>query len=468
MKSFLLTLRTLGAGLFSLALVLSAGSASAATTSIANLPVLNVDGTGQVKPNLMLLYDNSGSMAYTFTPDYIDDGNTCRSRLLMSSGTRSCTVGHPPFNSPDFNRQYYNPKLRYLPPVYDDGSYYPSQTRANTTAWTVVSTDKFGKNNTNLLGNGASTTNLVNNVPDLKWCNEVVNSQGVRSAGTDCVFNTATYSYPSDTRYMPVSFGTNPYYYNINVAEYCTDANMKSCTTAAVGAPAPAGFPIAAKVRWCNSRALTNCQAKYVGAYVYPRFSNPNSGVVGAYGTLTIGASAGANAVSISSVSVVESGTAVVITDRSVTASGGTNSATKQAQLAIDLAASIIAKTGLANQYTACVRTPGASSVPNCATAFGITLGANNIVAIVPLDCTPGATSKNIGQCSLLADGTRDGWAIAATSPASLVTPAVGAKAVLTVSGSGRDSTNNRTALASLQLGADHGFADVRTKSQQQ
>jgi type IV pilus assembly protein PilY1 len=453
MKSFLLSLRTVGAGLFSLALVLSAGSASAGTTTIANLPVLNVDGTGQVKPNLMLLYDNSGSMAYTFTPDYIDDGNTCRSRLLMSTATRSCTVGHPPFNSPDFNRQYYNPKLRYLPPVYDDGSYYPSQTSANTTAWTAVSTDKFGRNNTNLLGNGAATTNLVNNVPDLKWCNEVVSSQGVRSAGTDCGFNTATYSYPNDTRFMPVSFGTNPYYYNINVAEYCTDATMKSCTTAAVGAPAPAGFPIAAKVRWCNSRALTTCQAKYVGAFVYPRFSNPNSGVVGAYGTLTIGTTTGANAVSISSVSVVESGTAVVITDRSVTASGGTNSAAKQAQLAIDVAASIIAKTGLANQYTACVRTPGTSSVPNCATAFGITLGANNIVAIVPLDCTPGATSKSIGQCSLLADGTRDGWAVAATSPASLVTPAVGAKAVLTVAGTGRDSTNNRTTLASLQLG---------------
>lgn len=456
MNSFLVTLRTLGAGLFGLALVLSAGSASADITTIAPLPVLNVDGTGQVKPNLMLLYDNSGSMAYTFTPDYIDDGNTCRSRLLMSSGTRSCAMGQPPFNSPDFNRQTYNPKVRYVPPVYADGTYYPSQTSANTTAWTVVSTDPFGKNRTNLIGANATTTNLVNNVPDLKWCNEVieqVNGRNVSVAGTDCVFNTATYSYPNDTKYMPVSFGTNAYYYNINVAEYCTDATLTSCTSTAVGAPAPAGYPVAAKVRWCNSRALTTCQAKYVGAYVYPRYSNPNAGVVGAYGTLTIGASTSATSTSISSVSVVESGGTVVISNGSVSAPTGTNSPAKQAQLANDLAASIIAKTGLTNQYTACVRTPTTTTVPNCATAFGINLGANNIVAIVPIDCTPGATSKDIGQCSLLADGTRDGWAVSAVSPASMVTAAKGATAVLTVAGQGNNSNNNRTILASLKLG---------------
>ncbi len=33
-----------------------------APTSIAQLPLLNITGTGTVKPNLMLLFDNSGSM----------------------------------------------------------------------------------------------------------------------------------------------------------------------------------------------------------------------------------------------------------------------------------------------------------------------------------------------------------------------------------------------------------------------
>jgi type IV pilus assembly protein PilY1 len=68
-------------------------------TSIAQLPLLNITGTGNVKPNLMLLYDNSGSMASAFTPDYVDDSSTCRSRATMAGGTRGCSVGQPPFNS---------------------------------------------------------------------------------------------------------------------------------------------------------------------------------------------------------------------------------------------------------------------------------------------------------------------------------------------------------------------------------
>ena len=43
-----------------LCLVLSGAGASAAVTSIAQLPLLNINGTGNVRPNLMLLYDNSG------------------------------------------------------------------------------------------------------------------------------------------------------------------------------------------------------------------------------------------------------------------------------------------------------------------------------------------------------------------------------------------------------------------------
>ena len=111
--------------------------AGAAPTGIAALPLLNINGTGNVKPNLMLLYDNSGSMSYHFTPDYVDDSSTCRAGATMASnvgnGTRGCTVGQPPFNSADFNRQYYDPKVRYLPPVDASGASYDSMTRSFTT-----------------------------------------------------------------------------------------------------------------------------------------------------------------------------------------------------------------------------------------------------------------------------------------------------------------------------------------------
>jgi type IV pilus assembly protein PilY1 len=408
------------------------GAAVAAPTSIATLPLLNISGTGNVKPNLMLLYDNSGSMTYNFTPDYVDDTTTCRRYALMSSGTRGCTVGHPPFNSADFNRQYYDPKVRYTPPVKADGTSYASKTRTATTNWTSVTTDGFAVNKRDLLGNSNDTTNLATGFPDLKWCD---------SDSRNCVYNAATYTYPNDSRYTPVVYSTNPYYYTINVAEYCTDATLTTCQTTAVGAAAPAGYPIAAKVRWCNTTALTSCQAKYVGDYKYPRFSNPNGGVVAAYGTITIGASNSNASLTIASVTVAETGGAVTITNGAVSAATGTNSATEQAALANALAASIIARTGLTNQYLACVRTSSISTVPACST-YGITLPSNNMVAVIPIDCASGTTSKSIGVCSVVADSSRSGWALSVNAPQGTAVAAQPSTAIITVSGKAGSSSS--------------------------
>lgn len=134
-------------------MALSALPARAEPTAIAQLPLLNISGSGTVKPNLMLLYDNSGSMTSTFTPDYVDDSVTCRSRATMAGGTRGCRAGDPPFASPDFNKQYYNPRVRYSPPVKADGSSYPTLNAAATSNWTSVTTDGFGINDNDLLGN---------------------------------------------------------------------------------------------------------------------------------------------------------------------------------------------------------------------------------------------------------------------------------------------------------------------------
>ena len=75
------------------------------------------------------------------------------------------------------------------------------------------------------------------------------------------------------------------------------------------------------------------------------------------YGTITINASATSNALSIDSVTVTEAGGQVVITNGPVSAPSGAKDGSHQAQVATAVAASIIAKTGLANQYTACTRT---------------------------------------------------------------------------------------------------------------
>ncbi|WP_332877028.1 pilus assembly protein [Massilia sp. S19_KUP03_FR1] len=433
-----------------LAFVLAPGAAVAGVTNIAQLPLLSMDDTGAVKPNLMLLYDNSGSMARNFTPDYIDDGTTCRSQLLMASGTRSCLAGMPPFNSADFNRQYYDPKVRYLPPVKADGVSYKSQNRANTTAWTAVLNDGFDVDTADLAGGTASKSiSLVNGFPDITWCDK---------DNGNCAYNTATYSYPNDTRYNAGRFYTNAYYYNINVAEYCSDATLTSCKTTSVGGVAPDGFPVPAKVRWCDTTALTKCQAKFVGNYKYPRFSTPNSDTVAAYGTITIKASKTATALYVDSVSVAESSGTKVITNGAILASAGTNDPTKQAALANAIAASIIAKTGLTNQYTACTRTP-TGSVPNCSTAFGINLGADNIVAVVPIECVTGANSKSIGQCSVLADATRNNWAVSVEARAGVANDGKAATAILSLTGTGKNSP--KTTLGATSLGSTLLFSSV-------
>ena len=418
------------------ALMLLMPAAHAGPTSIAQLPLLNITGTSTVKPNLMLLYDNSGSMTSTFTPDYVDDTSTCRARATMVGGTRGCRIGDPPFASADFNKQYYNPKVRYLPPVTDSGVSYASMTRAYTTDWTSVTTDAFNIDTTDLLGADVNKTNLAAGFPDLKWCD---------SAG-NCSTNGNGYAFPNDERYTATSFLANPYYYTINVAEYCTDTSLTNCRVTAINGPAPAGYPEPARVRWCDSKALTNCQAKYVGNFKYPRFSDP-ARAPDWYGTITIGASRATNSMAINSVKVVEPNGTFTLTNTAVTAASGTDTATKQAAVATALAASIIAKTNLTVQYMACTRVQS-GTVPACST-YGIKLDSNNVVAVVPVTCNG---SKTLTNCTKVDDGSRAGRDLIVSSGSSVT-------ALLTVSGTSNSGKNQ--VLTSLSFGDTQLFSNL-------
>ncbi len=420
------------------ALALQALPARADPTAIAQLPLLNISGSGTVKPNLMLLYDNSGSMSSTFTPDYVDDSITCRSRSTMAGGTRGCRAGDPPFASPDFNKQYYNPRVRYRPPVKSDGSSYPTLNAAATSNWTSVTTDGFGINDNDLLGNRTSKTNLVTGFPDLRWCD---------TNDSNCQVNRSGYVYPNSSRYTPQYFLANPYYYTINVAEYCTNASMTNCRAVDVGAAAPAGYTVPAKVRWCNSTALTTCQAKYVGDFKYPRYGDIARPAIW-YGTITIGASPGSTAVTLDSVSASTDAGTEIITNGPVTAAEGTDTASRQQAAANALAASIIAKGGLVNRFTACTRTPS-GSVPACST-FGITLSTNNVVAVVPIACPAGTPGNSVGPCWLQADESRAGTVLTIDAGGS-------ATALLNVGGSTNSSKTQ--VLSQLSFGGANLFS---------
>jgi len=99
----------------------------AGSTDIASEPV---NLALPAKPNLMMLLDDSGSMLYMYTPDYVAVGiadaaeyKHCLGSAEQGLQTRQgCWVGDPPVMSPDFNTQYYNPEIRYLPAVISDGT----------------------------------------------------------------------------------------------------------------------------------------------------------------------------------------------------------------------------------------------------------------------------------------------------------------------------------------------------------
>ncbi|WP_228893122.1 PilC/PilY family type IV pilus protein [Pseudoduganella aquatica] len=428
------------AALATLSASLLAPAAWAGTTQIAQVPLLNIAGTGTVKPNLMLLFDNSGSMEQHYTPDYVND-NLCRSSAKLSNGIMACNVGHPPFMASDFNRQYYNPKIRYQPAIKADGSYYKEQTSANTTGWTKVASDAFGVYNKDLYAANDTEINLLTEFPDLKWCDP--------NNTSDCRVNSATYSYPDNTYRSAVAINTSPYYYNIAVAEFCTDESMTTCKSTAAGGTAPSGYPVPVKVRWCKETTLINCQAKRVGSYTYPRYSTASGGMA-AFGTIAIGATASSASMTITSVTIPDPSTARTITNGTVTAPSGTNTALKQQTMASALAASIIARTGLTNQYYACVKTPiGQTTVPPCS-SYGITLTAENVVAVVAVVCSG---TKSATTCLPVSDNSRAGWGITVNAPSVTVTPAVtrvSPTAIVTISGTTANTNNPTPSLSDL------------------
>ena len=421
--------------LLALSLGLGATPAVAGPTALASMPLMSLTGSGTVKPNLMLLYDDSGSMAYTYTPDYVNDNTTCRASSTLADGLRVCVVGDVPYNTPQFNRQYYNPTMRYKPPVKADQTSYPEQDRATTTNWTSVTTDGFSLEYKDLRDAAVQKTNLVTGFPDLEWC-----------GGDDgCRRNTIGYTYPNRTYITPNPVTGNPYYYTLNVNEYCTNNKLTSCVSTGVNAAAPnATYSKPAPVRWCTSTALSNCQAKYTGDYKYPRFGDPNR-PVNWYTTITINDSGSDSVGTIEKITSASTLGTQEITGGRITASGGTNSVAERAALANELAKSINAKMGLARPFYACVQTT-VGTAPGCG-AYGITLPANNMLAVFAISC-PSTNNKN--GCTIVKEGSR-------TAEELIVESGARGTALLQFTGTAGDGT--RSVLSNLRFAGQTWFS---------
>ncbi|MBL8509417.1 MAG: hypothetical protein JNM11_13150, partial [Chitinimonas sp.] len=77
--------------------------------------------TSLVEPNLMFVYDTSGSMAWSFVPDHPNNAFTGNS--LSAANILPGTVG---YKNALCNSLAFNPELTYDPPTRADGTLFPN------------------------------------------------------------------------------------------------------------------------------------------------------------------------------------------------------------------------------------------------------------------------------------------------------------------------------------------------------
>jgi type IV pilus assembly protein PilY1 len=177
----------------------AATSTQGAVTSISSAPLVT-SGASAVLPNLMFILDDSGSMDWSYMPDWASGAST---ELARNSR---------------FNGVTYDPAVTYLKPVRyaTDGTLdtttYPSQT--GTSAAT-----------------GANTGVAMPN-----WKVVKNDAYGVQSGSTSDLTSSA-------------------YFYTFLPGEICTDVHQQTCTA---GTTPTATHPVTAYLRWCDSAAQTN------------------------------------------------------------------------------------------------------------------------------------------------------------------------------------------------------------------
>jgi len=142
--------------------------------------------TSSVKPNLMFILDNSGSMEDSTMPDWA--GMAIDAQFKFNSR---------------YNGLFYDSSVRYIVPPRGDGSYYPSMNAANTATWTKVPLDAYGQLST-------STADLKTSPPTYYTftAGEYCDSPALVTCNVQTAATTA-YPYPAYVRWCMYSNLTN-------------------------------------------------------------------------------------------------------------------------------------------------------------------------------------------------------------------------------------------------------------------
>lgn len=303
-------------------------SAYAALTDLSTLPLSTyyAPSSVDVKPNIMFVLDDSGSMDWDAMPDQATWYDSYNSGYRPGNYDSSVNNGMPPYmrRNSAFNGLAYNPAVRYLPPIkYNaDGSLdttsYPSLTGISTATggvgWVAVKNDGFG----------------------------------VQSTGT------------SDLSTGVYAFVTIP-------GEHCDQPNLRTCTVQTATSPAN---PYPAMMRWCTTASLTSCSATWDSSRMYPRMPAPRIATI----TVSGSSSAIVSGITVSGLQIMNAATASSSTNSTVadlirdainacsnTKPSGSNCTT-------------VGYSATSNGSTVTIYAPGATSATPVATETGTTL----------------------------------------------------------------------------------------------
>lgn len=285
-------------------LSMHSGVGLSATTDIAPAPLTTASGN-VVRPNIMFVLDDSGSMNFNFMPDhvgYTQTGNKCRSGSTgrttatctgtSQSGDQKPTVGgDPPVYSPYFNAIYYNPVIRYSPPTNpcDVSQTLPIQNGTNTNGWRGVRVEGHAINNSCV--QNSATADILTDYPELTYCRT---SSDCRRNGIDHRTTTTNsdfdnrdgdYDWPYGNYTSLRTASSNPHYFLITPREYCTDSTLSVCRLAT--APNTT-HSVPAYVRYCStaddtdrlavvsgtSGSSNRCQDKLDSSHLRARYGN--------------------------------------------------------------------------------------------------------------------------------------------------------------------------------------------------
>ncbi len=196
-------------------------SMAARSVDLTNNPMTTSTATA-VKPNIMFVLDDSGSMGWDFMPDYVSTESNFTTGLCKQNSTtgwgNGCVPADPPYFSAGFNGMFYNPTINYVPPVNADGT---SKTNLSITA---AKSDPFL--------NPSNTDNLQTSFRDVLWCTKTSPTATERGDSAVCrapVNAAGLYAYPNNTYKERVDITGGPYYYNLTGGQWCTTWGFTAC-----------------------------------------------------------------------------------------------------------------------------------------------------------------------------------------------------------------------------------------------